>query len=57
MPQASLDITTREQLDIYMNPQRQRLLHEMQVMARPATCKQLADAMGSSASSVSHHMK
>ena len=42
MPQASLDITTREQLDIYMNPQRQRLLHEMQVMARPATCKQLA---------------
>lgn len=57
MPQASLDITTREQLDIYMNPQRQRLLREMQVMARPATCKQLADAMGISASSVTHHMK
>ena len=57
MPQASIDITTREQLDIYMNPQRQRLLHEMQVMARPATCKQLADAMGISASSVTHHMK
>ena len=26
-------------------------------MARPATCKQLADAMGISASSVTHHMK
>ncbi len=57
MSQASLDITTREQLDIYMNPQRQRLLREMQVMARPVTCKQLAEAMGISASSVTHHMK
>lgn len=52
-----LDITTREQLDIYMNPQRQRLLHEMQMLARPATCKQLADRMGISASSVTHHMR
>ena len=57
MAKKTLDITTREQLDVYMNPQRQRLLHEMQVLARPATCKQLADAMGISASSVTHHMK
>lgn len=40
-----------------MNPQRQRLLREMQVIARPATCKQLADAMGISASSVTHLVK
>ena len=57
MAKKTLDITTREQLDVYMNPQRQRLLHEMQVLAQPATCKQLADAMGISASSVTHHMK
>ena len=57
MAKRTLDITTRKQLDIYMNPQRQRLLHEMQVLARPATCKQLADVMGISASSVTHHMK
>lgn len=57
MAKRTLEITTREQLDIYMNPQRQRLLHEMQVLARPATCKQLADAMGISASSVTHHMR
>lgn len=57
MPKRTLDITTREQLNIYMNPQRQLLLHEMQVLARPATCKQLADIMGISSSSVTHHMK
>ena len=52
MAKKTLDITTREQLDVYMNPQRQRLLHEMQVLAQPATCKQLADAMGVSAVAV-----
>lgn len=57
MAKGVLDITTREQLEIYMNPQRQRLLREMQVLALPATCKQLADIMGISASSVTHHMK
>lgn len=57
MTHRTLSISTREQLDIYMNPQRQRLLHEMQVLAHPATCKQLADIMGISASSVTHHMR
>lgn len=57
MATREIDITTRKQLDIYMNPQRQRLLHEMQLIVRPATCKELADAMGISASSVTHHMK
>lgn len=52
-----IDISTRKQLDIYMNPQRQRLLREMAVVARPATCKELADRLGISASSVTHHMK
>ena len=36
MAKKTLDITTREQLDVYMNPQRQRLLHEMQVLAQPS---------------------
>ena len=57
MATREIDIKTRKQLDIYMNPQRQRLLHEMQLIVRPATCKELADAMGISASSVTHHMK
>ena len=57
MATREIDITTRKQLDIYMNPQRQRLLHEMQLIVRPATCKELADIMGISASSVTHHMK
>lgn len=57
MATREIDITTRKQLDIYMNPQRQRLLHEMQLMVHPATCKELAGVMGISASSVTHHMK
>lgn len=57
MATREIDITTRKQLDIYMNPQRQRLLHEIQLIVRPATCKELADIMGISASSVTHHMK
>ena len=57
MVKRSLEITTREQLDIYMNPQRQRLLHEMQLAGRPLTCKQLSRTMGISASSVTHHMR
>lgn len=57
MADRTLSITTREQLNIYINPQRQLLLHEMQVLARPATCKQLADVMGISPSSVTHHMR
>ena len=57
MATREIDITTRKQLDIYMNPQRQRLLHEMQLMVRPTTCKELAGVMGISASSVTHHMK
>lgn len=57
MATREIDITARKQLDIYMNPQRQRLLHEMQLIVRPATCKELADVMGISASSVTHHMK
>lgn len=50
-------ISEPEQLDVYLNPQRQRIMHEMAVVARPVTCKQLADRLGVSASSITHHMK
>lgn len=53
----TVTISEREQLDVYLNPQRQRILHEMAVAARPVTCKQLADRLGISASTVTHHMK
>ncbi|HHV10322.1 MAG TPA: winged helix-turn-helix transcriptional regulator [Clostridiales bacterium] len=52
-----ITLTTRKQLDIYMNPQRQRLLKAMDIHAAPMTPKQLSSHLGISASSVSHHLK
>ena len=49
-------LSTKKQLDIYMNPQRQALLRCMRVAGVPMTPKQLADRMGISASAVQHHM-
>lgn len=52
-----ITLTTRKQLDIYMNPQRQRLLKAMDIHAAPMTSKQLSDQLGISASAVSYHLK
>lgn len=52
-----INITTRKQLEIYMNPQRQRLLKHMDIKGEPVTAKQLSDLMGISPSSVTHHLK
>ena len=47
----------KKDLDIYVNPQRQRLLREMTLLGVPATPKQLSEKLGISASSVQHHLK
>ena len=52
-----ITLTTKEQLDIYMNPQRLRILKVMDIHAAPMTCKQLSCTLGISASAVSHHLK
>lgn len=46
----------KKELDIYINPQRQRLLRLMTIEGRPATPKHLSDKMGISPSSVQHHL-
>ena len=46
----------KKDLDIYINPQRQRLLRLMTVEGHPMTPKQLSDEMGISPSSVQHHL-
>lgn len=52
-----IDITTRKQLDTYMNPQRQRLLKCMDLKAEPMTPKQISDILKISPSSVTYHLK
>lgn len=50
-------LTGKKELDIYINPQRQRLLRLMTLAGRPMTPKALSNQMGISASSVQYHLK
>ncbi len=50
-------LDTKEALDIYMNPQRQRLLRQMNLLGAPVTPKKLADILKISPSSVQHHLE
>lgn len=52
-----ITLTTQKQLDIYMNPQRQRLLRYMELEDIPVTAKQLSSHLGISPSAVSFHLK
>lgn len=51
-----ITLTTKRDLNIYMNPQRQQLMRLMQLSGTPVTPKQLSVKMGVSASSVQHHI-
>ena len=42
-------LATRKQMDIYMNPQRQRLLKALEVSGKPMTPKQLSNVLKISA--------
>lgn len=53
----TIEITTREQMDVFVNPQRQRLLRELDLAGRPMTAKELSVAMGVSASSATFHLR
>ncbi len=53
----TIRLSGKRELDIYVNPQRQRLLRLMTVVGRPITPKELSDRMGISASSVQYHLK
>ncbi|HML69269.1 MAG TPA: helix-turn-helix domain-containing protein [Clostridia bacterium] len=50
-------LSGKKELDIYMNPQRQNLLRQMQIVGEPMSAKQIADIIGISASSVQHHIR
>ncbi len=52
----TITLTTQKQFDIYMNPQRQRLLKTL-LLAGPMTPKKLSDILHISASSVTYHIR
>lgn len=52
-----ITLTTKEQIDIYMNPQRQRILKVMDIYAIPVTSKQISLKLGISSSAVTYHLK
>ena len=56
LPGGALVLHTAEELKIFVNPQRMRLVNLLETMGEPATAKMLADRLGISASSVKHHM-
>ncbi len=49
-------LSGKKELDIYVNPTRQRLLRLMTLIGKPATPKQLSVEMGISPSAVQHHI-
>ncbi len=51
-----INLTGKTELDIYVNPQRQRILREMALCGHPVTPKQLSTRLGLSPSAVQHHM-
>ena len=50
-------LSGKKELDIYINPQRQKLLRCMKIAGVSMTPKQLSDQIGISASAVQHHIK
>lgn len=53
----TITIGTRHELDIFMNPQRQRLLKVLALRGTPMTAKQLSLELGISPSSVTFHLR
>lgn len=51
-----VSLSTKEELCIYMSPQRQQLLRVMRLDGKPMTAKALAGRLGISASSTTHHI-
>ncbi len=56
MPQKTISLSAKEDLKVYMSPQRQALLRAMRISGKPMTAKALADKLEISASSAAHHI-
>lgn len=52
-----ISLSTKQELDIYMNPTRQQILRQLSLSDTSMTPKMLADKLKISASGVQHHLK
>ncbi len=52
-----VSLSTKEDLKIFMSPQRQQILRTMGIHGDPVTAKALADMLGISASAITHHLR
>lgn len=52
-----ISLTTKSDLNIYMSPVRQQLLHQLNIASVPMTPKMLADKLKISASSIQFHIR
>jgi Predicted transcriptional regulator len=57
MESKKIYLNTKEQLRIYMSPQRQNLIRILRIAACPMTAKEIAERMGISASSAQLHIQ
>lgn len=52
-----INLTTKKELEIFMNPCRQQILREMELAGEPVTAKYLSERVGVSPSSIQFHIK
>jgi DNA-binding transcriptional ArsR family regulator len=52
-----IKLNTKEELNIYMNPMRQKLLRQLSIHKSPMTPKMLADQLSISPSGIQHHIR
>lgn len=57
MSKKIISLSTKEELEIFMSPQRQKLIREMSLSGKPLTPKILAGKLQISASAATHHIK
>jgi DNA-binding Lrp family transcriptional regulator len=57
MAKKTIKLTTQEELNIFMSPQRQKLMRHMRIAGKAATSKDVAGFLGISTSSAQFHIK
>lgn len=57
MDKKLINLTTQEELKIFMSPQRQKLMRNLRISSKPLTSKDMAELLGISTSSAQFHIK
>lgn len=57
MAKKTIELTSQEDLKIFMSPQRQNLMRNLRISSKPLTSKDMAEILGISTSSAQFHIK